>query len=127
AWYGMVDETDIGHVHLKVADLKVAKHFYVDTLGFETKTEVASSALFVAAGVYHHHIGLNTWHTRGAASSPADALGLARFELLFPHESAQESIVNSLRKVDYRFERHTDRVHVRDPFGIAIVLRVPDA
>ena len=127
AWYGMVDETDIGHVHLKVADIKVAKHFYVDTLGFETTTEVAPSALFVAAGVYHHHIGLNTWHSRGAAPAPADARGLACFELMLPCESAQESIVNSLRKVDYHFERYTDRVHVRDPFGIAIVLRVPDA
>lgn len=72
----------VGHVHLKVGDLATARAFYVDTLGFEVTAEYGSQALFVAAGGYHHHLGMNTWESRGAAErSPALGLGEVVIEL----------------------------------------------
>lgn len=72
----------IGHVHLKVGDLQTARDFYVGTLGFEVTAEYGSQALFVAAGGYHHHLGMNTWHSRGAGErSPALGLGEVRVNL----------------------------------------------
>lgn len=66
----------IGHVHLKVGDLQTGRDFYVDTLGFEITAEYGSQALFVAAGGYHHHLGMNTWQSRGAGErTPALGLG----------------------------------------------------
>lgn len=124
-WRGMADETDIGHVHLKVADIAVAKRFYVDILGFQPKTELLHSALFVAAGAYHHHIGLNTWRTRGAPPAPADGFGLAHFELVFPHEMSRSLILDRLRNAGCTLESDADCVLTHDPFGIAIALRAP--
>ena len=66
----------VGHVHLKVGDLRTAQEFYVDTVGFEVTAEYGSQALFVSAGGYHHHLGMNTWQSRGAGErSPALGLG----------------------------------------------------
>ena len=74
--------TAVGHVHLKVADVARASAFYRDALGFEEQAEMPAAA-FLAAGGYHHHVGLNSWQSRGGASAPADAPGLRRvdFEL----------------------------------------------
>ena len=62
---------DIGHVHLKVADLDRALDFYCGVLGFELQQRIGDEAAFVSAGGYHHHIGLNTWHSKGAPPPPA--------------------------------------------------------
>ena len=69
-------ETSVGHVHLKVGDIQTAKQFYVDTVGFEITIEYGTQALFVSAGGYHHHVGMNTWESNGAgARTPALGLG----------------------------------------------------
>jgi catechol 2,3-dioxygenase len=68
--------TSIGHVHLKVSDLNRALGFYRDLLGFELTTMYGDQAAFLSAGGYHHHIGLNTWHSKGASPAPVRAPGL---------------------------------------------------
>lgn len=79
-----VDDTpaSIGHVHLKVGDLQTGREFYVDTLGFEVTAEYGTQALFVSAGGYHHHLGMNTWQSRGAGErTPALGLGEVSIQL----------------------------------------------
>ena len=117
-------ETDLGHIHLKVADLTATRHFYVDTLGFGLKMELPNSALFVAAGAYHHHLGLNIWHSHQAPPLPADALGLAQFELLFAHESACQAAVKRLRQAGYQVQNGSASARVLDPAGIQMELVV---
>ncbi|WP_403022409.1 VOC family protein [Salinibacterium sp. GXW1014] len=74
--------TSIGHVHLKVGDIQTAKQFYVDTVGFEITIEYGTQALFVAAGGYHHHLGMNTWQSAGAGTrTPALGLGQVAIEV----------------------------------------------
>ncbi|MFG1427780.1 VOC family protein [Roseixanthobacter glucoisosaccharinicivorans] len=75
--------TDVGHVHLKVSDLAAAHRFWVELAGFEVMARYPG-ALFVSAGKYHHHLGLNVWHSQGAAPPPAHASGLAGFEIALP-------------------------------------------
>ena len=79
--------TDIGHVHLKVSSIDRALDFYCGVLGFELVTVLGDSAAFVSAGGYHHHIGLNTWHSRGAGPPPSRATGLYHVAIRFPSRS----------------------------------------
>jgi catechol 2,3-dioxygenase len=76
--------TRIGHVHLQVSNLPDAEAFYADTLGFEVMVRTYPGALFVAAGGYHHHIGLNTWESAGGSPPPPGSTGLRSFELILP-------------------------------------------
>ncbi|HEY0041840.1 MAG TPA: VOC family protein [Flavisolibacter sp.] len=75
--------TKIGHVHLKVADLKRALTFYQDLLGFEITQWYGDSAVFLSAGGYHHHIGLNTWYNKGMAPAPVRSAGLFHTAILY--------------------------------------------
>ncbi|MFG1396790.1 VOC family protein [Roseixanthobacter pseudopolyaromaticivorans] len=75
--------TDVGHVHLKVSDLAAAHRYWVELAGFEVMARYPG-ALFVSAGKYHHHLGLNVWHSQEAAPPPANASGLAWFEIVLP-------------------------------------------
>jgi len=81
------DGTDVGHVHLEVTSLPAARDFYVDGLGFRLRQELRG-ALFVAAGDYHHHVGLNTWNGR---SDPAGGRGLDWFELVVPEAAVADT------------------------------------
>ena len=76
--------TDIGHVHLKVSSIARALDFYCGVLGFELMATMGDSAAFISAGGYHHHIGLNTWHSRDAGPPPARATGLYHVAIRFP-------------------------------------------
>lgn len=76
--------TKIGHVHLKVTDLERSLDFYTRVLGFELQQRYGDQAAFVSAGGYHHHIGLNTWHSLGAGPAPVRAAGLYHVAILFP-------------------------------------------
>jgi catechol 2,3-dioxygenase len=76
--------TDIGHVHLKVSDIGRALEFYCGVLGFEVMATMGDSAAFVSAGGYHHHIGLNTWHSRDAGPPSSHATGLYHVAIRFP-------------------------------------------
>jgi catechol 2,3-dioxygenase len=80
---GVVGDAGVGHVHLKVGDIATAKAFYVDTVGFETTAAFGDSALFVSAGGYHHHLGMNTWHSAGAGTR-TPALGLGQVSIAVP-------------------------------------------
>ncbi len=76
--------TRIGHVHLKVTNLERSLKFYHDLLGFELQQYYGNSAAFISAGGYHHHIGLNTWHSRNAGPAPVKAAGLYHTAILYP-------------------------------------------
>src|SRR3954471_6501484 len=82
--YTVPPHTRIGHVHLKVSDLNKALAFYHDLLGFEIMQHYGNSAVFVSAGGYHHHIGLNTWHSKNAGPAPANTCGLYHTAILYP-------------------------------------------
>ena len=82
--YKIPANTRIGHVHLKVADLERALKFYRDLLGFEVQQYYGDSAVFISAGGYHHHIGLNTWYSKNASPAPVRTAGLFHTAILYP-------------------------------------------
>jgi catechol 2,3-dioxygenase len=82
--YKIPAEVKIGHVHLKVSDLDKALAFYRDILGFEETQRYGTNAVFLSAGGYHHHIGLNTWYSKGAAPAPVRSAGLFHTAILYP-------------------------------------------
>jgi catechol 2,3-dioxygenase len=82
--YIIPPQTRIGHVHLKVADIDRSLKFYCGLLGFELTTMYGSSAAFISAGGYHHHIGLNTWHSKNMPPAPVNAVGLFHTAILYP-------------------------------------------
>ena len=86
----------IGHVHLKVADLERALKFYRDVLGFEVTTRYGTQAVFLSAGGYHHHIGLNTWESEGGSPPPAGTTGLYHVAILYPTRAL---LADALRRV----------------------------
>src|SRR6266581_1041938 len=87
---------DIGHVHLKVSDLERALAFYRGVLGFQLTQRYGSSAAFLSAGGYHHHIGLNTWESEGGSPPPPGTTGLYHFAIRFPTRAA---LARALRRV----------------------------
>lgn len=82
--YTIPAHTRIGHVHLKVSDLDKALSFYHDLLGFEIMQRYGSEAVFLSAGGYHHHIGLNTWYSKNASPAPQRSAGLFHTAILYP-------------------------------------------
>lgn len=90
------DGVKIGHVHLKVADIERALGFYCDVLGFHITQRYGDSAVFIAAGDYHHHIGLNTWESKGGSPPPKGSTGLYHTAILYPTRS---SLADALRRV----------------------------
>ncbi len=90
------DGVKIGHVHLKVADVERALTFYCDVLGFHITQRYGDSAVFIAAGDYHHHIGLNTWESKGGSPPPQGSTGLYHTAILYPTRS---SLADALRRV----------------------------
>lgn len=89
-------QTRIGHVHLKVADLERALGFYSGVLGFTVKQRWGKSAAFIAAGDYHHHIGLNTWDSKDGSPPPPGSTGLYHTAILYPTRAA---LADALRRV----------------------------
>ena len=88
--------TDIGHVHLKVSDIERSLAFYCGVLGFELTTRFGAQAAFISAGGYHHHIGLNTWESRGGAPPPPGRTGLYHAAILYP---TRRDLARALRRV----------------------------
>jgi len=120
-------QTRIGHVHLKVADLDRSLAFYCDILGFELTTRLGPQAAFVSAGGYHHHIGLNTWETLGAAPSPRASTGLFHFAILYPDRVGLADAVDRLGRADWPLTGASDHgaseaVYTNDPDGIGVEL-----
>jgi catechol 2,3-dioxygenase len=82
--YVVPEQTRIGHVHLKVSDLQRSLDFYCGVLGFQLMAKMGAQAAFISAGGYHHHIGLNTWHSKNAGPAPVRAAGLYHIAILYP-------------------------------------------
>lgn len=94
---GPIDpRVQIGHVHLKVADLERALAFYCDLLGFDLQERMGAQAAFISAGGYHHHIGLNTWESRGGSPPPRGSTGLYHTAILYPDRRALANAVKRL-------------------------------
>lgn len=120
---GLSPGTVIGHVHLHVSRLADAERFYVGVLGFELMQRYGPSALFVAAGGYHHHIGLNTWAGVGAPPPPSGAIGLRHFDVLLPGAPALAAVEERLQSAGVPIESaDAGGLLVRDPAGNAILL-----
>ena len=124
----MADSIDprvvIGHVHLKVADLDRAVTFYSGVLGFEVTTRSGDAAAFLSAGGYHHHIGLNTWESRGAAPPPAGIAALRQATLVLPGAAERDAVLERLERHGHTAQESGEGPVVRDPAGNALVLAV---
>jgi catechol 2,3-dioxygenase len=99
--YVVPSQTKIGHVHLKVSDVNRSLEFYCDLLGFELITTYGDQAAFISAGGYHHHIGLNTWHSKGRPPAPANQPGLYHTAILYPTRKDLAVILKRLRDHNY--------------------------
>jgi len=120
----------IGHVHLRVSDLERATAFYRDVLGFHVVVDGLANGLplsFLAAGAYHHHIALNTWHSRGGTPPPPGHTGLDHTAILYPNRAALADAVARLFANDYYVDDAHDHgtsvsVYLHDPDGNSIEL-----
>ncbi|MBB6671777.1 VOC family protein [Cohnella nanjingensis] len=124
AWTGLPAGTKIGHVHLHVADLAASQRFYCGILGFDLMARYGGQALFVSAGGYHHHLGLNTWAGAGAPPPPANAVGLRYFEIAIPNEAELIRILDDLRDAGIPAEPYETGWLVRDPSQNQLLLLV---
>ena len=114
------DETRIGHVHLKVADLQRSIDFYHGVLGFEISQRVEDSAAFLSAGGYHHHIGLNTWESAGGAPPPLGSTGLYHVAIRYEKRVELADALRRLYKADIHLDGAADHgvseaLYLRDP------------
>lgn len=119
--------TRIGHVHLKVADLERSLRFYRDLLGFELQQYYGDSAAFISAGGYHHHIGLNTWQTKGAGPAPRNVPGLFHTAILYPERRDLAIILRRLVDAGYPLTGASDHgvseaIYLDDPDGNGVEL-----
>ncbi len=121
-WQGLAVGTRVGHIHLRVADLRQAEVFYHETLGCDLVGRLPG-ALFLSAGGYHHHIGLNTWQSRLAPEPPANAVGLRSFTIEIPNMDEEARVIERLESAGVAIEPHHDGLIVRDPWNNGIALR----
>jgi len=126
-WKGMPAGTTIGHVHLHVNSLEKAKWFYCDVMGFDMMLDsLEFRALFVSAGGYHHHLGLNVWAGVGAPATPANGTGLQYFTIVLPN---QEEVVNMVKRLEdngISVDKQGKESFVIDPSGIQVRLVLSD-
>ncbi|OAI39712.1 hypothetical protein AYO39_02625 [Actinobacteria bacterium SCGC AG-212-D09] len=115
--------TRIGHVHLQVSDLADAERFYSGVLGFDVTVRGYPGALFVSAGGYHHHIGLNTWSSLGSPPPRTGAVGLDSFEIVLPSADELDRVLARARAAGVETEELADGWRIRDPFGSGVLLR----
>jgi Predicted ring-cleavage extradiol dioxygenase len=125
--YKVPADTRIGHVHLKVSDLDKALAFYHGLLGFEITQRYGSQAVFVSAGGYHHHIGLNTWYSKNAPPAPQHGCGLFHTAILYPTRRDLAVVVKRLLEANYPLTGVADHgvseaVYLNDPDGNGVEL-----
>jgi catechol 2,3-dioxygenase len=111
---------DIGHVHLKVSDLDRALDFYVGVLGFDVVVRLGDEAAFISAGGYHHHIGLNTWESKGAGPPPRNTTGLYHTAIRFPDRKTLAQAVKRVLDAGIPLDGASDHgvseaIYLRDP------------
>jgi catechol 2,3-dioxygenase len=119
--------TEIGHVHLKVSDLDRAVAFYSGVLGFEVMQRMGTSAAFLSAGGYHHHIGLNTWESQGGTAPPYGTTGLYHFAIRYPDRASLGDALLRLRNAGVALDGASDHgvseaLYLHDPDGNGIEL-----
>jgi catechol 2,3-dioxygenase len=124
---GMPGGTTMGHVHLQVADIPAAERFYNRALGLDVMVRSYPGALFLAAGGYHHHLGLNTWQSEGAPPPPEGALGLDRYELVLPNAEERDSAADRLAEAGADPQRLDEGVVASDPSGNRVLLTARDS
>lgn len=110
----------IGHVHLKVSDIERSLAFYRDVLGFQVTQWYGRSAVFLSAGGYHHHIGLNTWHSAGGKPAPENSAGLYHVAILYPTRAALADALRRLMAAGIDLDGASDHgvseaLYLRDP------------
>jgi catechol 2,3-dioxygenase len=110
----------IGHVHLKVANLDRALKFYCDVLGFELMQRFGTQAAFISAGGYHHHIGLNTWESKGGSPPPPGTTGLYHLAILYPTRASLADAVRRVLAAGIELDGASDHgvseaIYLRDP------------
>jgi catechol 2,3-dioxygenase len=120
-------EVRIGHTHLKVANIDRALAFYCDILGFDLTVRMGDEAAFISAGGYHHHIGLNTWESRGASPPPSGHTGLYHHAILFPTRKSLAEALRRLAENDYPLTGASDHgvseaLYLDDPDGNGVEL-----
>ncbi|MCT8161234.1 VOC family protein [Pseudoruegeria sp. SHC-113] len=120
-------QTRVGHIHLRVADLDRAIAFYSGVLGFEVTQRYGARAAFLSAGGYHHHIGLNTWESRGATPPPPGHTGLYHVAFLFPDRASLGAALARVQAAGLSFDGASDHgvseaVYLRDPDGNGVEL-----
>ena len=113
-------QTRIGHVHLKVSNLKRSLDFYIGLLGFELTTMYGTDAAFISAGGYHHHIGLNTWYSKDASPAPLKSAGLFHTAILYPTRKDLAVIYKRITDAGYPFTGFSDHgvseaLYLNDP------------
>ena len=117
----------IGHVHLKVADLERALKFYREVLGFELQQHFGTQAAFISAGGYHHHIGLNTWESKGGSPPPPGSTGLYHVAILYPARAALADALRRVLAAGIELDGAADHgvseaIYLRDPDGNGVEL-----
>ncbi|MBI2331139.1 MAG: VOC family protein, partial [Chloroflexi bacterium] len=117
-------ETRMGHVHLHVRDIPEAVDFYHGVLGFDVMGVSAGIGMaFVSAGGYHHHIGLNTWHGRGAPPPPPDAVGLRYMSVDYPNPSVLAEVTARVENAGIPYNKTEDGILLQDPSQNGVLLR----
>jgi catechol 2,3-dioxygenase len=130
-WTGIHPETDIGHVHLHVSDLARAEAFYHGLLGLDVTQRSYPGALFLSAGGYHHHLGLNIWAGAGAPPPPPDAVGLLSFSVCIPDEETWQALWVRVQEAGVTIEdqRRSDAmsvlIHDPDSNGVELLVEHP--
>jgi catechol 2,3-dioxygenase len=122
-WQGLAAGTRLGHMHLQVGDIAQAEAFYHGILGFDVVAAMPS-ALFISAGGYHHHIGMNIWHSRGADPAPTGIAGLRFYTIELPSQDARAAVVNRLRAAGVEVSAGKDVVGLHDPWSNTVFLTV---
>ena len=127
ATYKIPAQTRIGHIHLKVADLDRSLAFYRDLLGFELTMMYGNQAAFISAGGYHHHIGLNTWHSKNAPPASREGVGLYHTAIVYPARKDLAVILDRLRQANYPLTGASDHgvseaLYLDDPDGNGVEL-----
>src|ERR1700754_491438 len=120
--YQIPAATRIGHVHLKVSDLDKALGFYQDLLGFEITTKYGDQAVFLSAGGYHHHIGLNTWYSKDAPPAPQKGCGLFHTAILYSTRKELAGVLKQVLEAKYPITGAADHgvseaIYLNDPDG----------
>lgn len=125
--YNIPAQTRIGHIHLKVTNLETSLKFYRDLLGFELTMMYGDQAAFLSAGGYHHHIGLNTWHSKDGVPAPLNSAGLYHTAIVYPQRKDLAEIFVRLQQEEYPLTGASDHgvseaLYLNDPDGNGVEL-----